>query len=70
MTTILLAGGGTGGHLMPAIAIGSYTSWRQPEWRCVYVGATRGVEATILPARGLPHHLLPLEPIYRREWWK
>ncbi len=70
MTTVLIAGGGTGGHLMPALAIGGAVQEVHPDWRCVYAGAERGVEAQLLPDRGLPHHLLPLEPIYRQQWWK
>jgi UDP-N-acetylglucosamine--N-acetylmuramyl-(pentapeptide) pyrophosphoryl-undecaprenol N-acetylglucosamine transferase len=70
MTTVLIAGGGTGGHLMPALAIAERLRERHPAWRVVLVGAERGVEARLLPARGLPFHLLPAEPIYRRQWWK
>lgn len=70
MTTVLLAGGGTGGHLMPALAVAEATRQREPAWRFVFAGAQRGIEATVLPERGLPHHLLPLYPIYRRQWWK
>ena len=70
MTRILLAGGGTGGHLMPALAIAEALREIRPEIEPVLVGATRGVEARILPERGFRHHLLPFEPIYRRTWWK
>lgn len=70
MTTILLAGGGTGGHLMPALAIGQAILARQPEWRLVFAGAERGIEATILPERGLAHRLFPFEPLHRRAWWR
>ena len=70
MTTILLAGGGSGGHLMPALAVADATRRLQPDWRFVFAGAERGIEAAVLPRRGEPHHLLPLEPIYRRHWWK
>ena len=70
MTTILLAGGGTGGHLMPALAVAEATRQLHPDWRFVFAGAVRGIEATVLPQRGVPHHLLPLEPLYRRQWWK
>jgi UDP-N-acetylglucosamine--N-acetylmuramyl-(pentapeptide) pyrophosphoryl-undecaprenol N-acetylglucosamine transferase len=70
VTTILLAGGGTGGHLMPAIAVAQATRELHPEWRCVFVGAERGIEASVLPERHLPHHLLPFHPLYRRQWWK
>jgi UDP-N-acetylglucosamine--N-acetylmuramyl-(pentapeptide) pyrophosphoryl-undecaprenol N-acetylglucosamine transferase len=34
------------------------------------VGARRGIEATILPQRRYRYHLLPLEPIHRRDWWR
>lgn len=70
MTRILLAGGGTGGHLMPALAIAAALREIRPEIEPVLVGATRGVEARMLPERGFRHHLLPFEPIYRRTWWK
>jgi UDP-N-acetylglucosamine--N-acetylmuramyl-(pentapeptide) pyrophosphoryl-undecaprenol N-acetylglucosamine transferase len=36
----------------------------------VLIGATRGVEARILPSRDFRFHLLPTEPIYRRAWWR
>lgn len=70
MTTVLIAGGGTGGHLMPALAIAAALRERHPEWRVMMVGAERGVEAKLLPGRGLPYALLPFEPIYRRQWWR
>lgn len=55
---------------MPALAIGRAVTEMHPDWRVVYAGARRGLEATVLPDRGVPHHLLPLEPIYRQQWWK
>jgi UDP-N-acetylglucosamine--N-acetylmuramyl-(pentapeptide) pyrophosphoryl-undecaprenol N-acetylglucosamine transferase len=70
VTTILLAGGGTGGHLMPALALADATGRLHPDWRCVFAGAERGIEATVLPGRGVPYHLLPFHPFYRRQWWK
>ncbi len=68
--TVMIAGGGTGGHLMPALAIAEALRVRHPGWRIVLVGATRGVEARLLPERAFPFHLLPFEPIYRQQWWK
>ena len=70
MTTVLLAGGGTGGHLMPALAVADATRSLHPEWRFVFAGAERGIESQLLPARQLPHHLLPMEPFYRQQWWR
>ena len=68
--TILIAGGGTGGHLMPALAIAAELEARGNGVRPVLVGAARGVEAQLLPTRDFRYHLLPSEPIYRRTWWK
>jgi UDP-N-acetylglucosamine--N-acetylmuramyl-(pentapeptide) pyrophosphoryl-undecaprenol N-acetylglucosamine transferase len=68
--TVLIAGGGTGGHLMPALAIANALQEHAPGLEPVLIGATRGVEARLLPSRDFRFHLLPTEPIYRREWWK
>jgi len=70
MKRVLIAGGGTGGHLMPALAIAEALRERAPDVEPVLVGAARGVEARILPSRDFRFHLLPSEPIYRRTWWK
>lgn len=67
---ILIAGGGTGGHLMPALAIAAALRELDRSVEPVLVGAERGVEARILPTRDFRYHLLPSEPIYRRTWWK
>ena len=67
---ILVAGGGTGGHLMPALAIAQALQEASPDIEPVLVGATRGIESQILPTRPYRYHLLPVEPIYRRQWWK
>ena len=67
---VLIAGGGTGGHLMPALAIAETLRRTAPDIEPVLVGAQRGIEARILPSRDFRHYLLPAEPIYRRTWWK
>lgn len=70
MSTILIAGGGTGGHLMPALAIAGELRRTVPNLEPVLVGATRGIENEILPTRDFRYSLLPSEPIYRNHWWK
>jgi UDP-N-acetylglucosamine--N-acetylmuramyl-(pentapeptide) pyrophosphoryl-undecaprenol N-acetylglucosamine transferase len=65
---ILIAGGGTGGHLMPALALARAAADRGFE--PVLVGAERGIEAQILPGHPFPFHLLPMEPLYRQRWWR
>ncbi|HET8712244.1 MAG TPA: undecaprenyldiphospho-muramoylpentapeptide beta-N-acetylglucosaminyltransferase [Gemmatimonadales bacterium] len=65
---ILIAGGGTGGHLMPALALARAAADLGHD--VVLVGAQRGIESRILPRHPFRHHLLPIEPIYRRQWWR
>jgi UDP-N-acetylglucosamine--N-acetylmuramyl-(pentapeptide) pyrophosphoryl-undecaprenol N-acetylglucosamine transferase len=65
---ILIAGGGTGGHVMPALALARAGSALGHE--AVLVGAARGIETQILPHHPFRFHVLPLEPIYRRAWWR
>jgi UDP-N-acetylglucosamine--N-acetylmuramyl-(pentapeptide) pyrophosphoryl-undecaprenol N-acetylglucosamine transferase len=68
--TILIAGGGTGGHLMPALAVAEALRIKRRDLEPVLIGATRGIEAELLPKRDFRHHLLSIEPLYRRQWWK
>jgi UDP-N-acetylglucosamine--N-acetylmuramyl-(pentapeptide) pyrophosphoryl-undecaprenol N-acetylglucosamine transferase len=68
MTTALIAGGGSGGHLIPALNIAA--ALRETGRRVVLAGAERGLEADRLPKKDYPYHLLPSEPIYRKQWWK
>jgi UDP-N-acetylglucosamine--N-acetylmuramyl-(pentapeptide) pyrophosphoryl-undecaprenol N-acetylglucosamine transferase len=68
--TVLIAGGGTGGHLIPALVIAEAIQKRHPDWRVILAGAKRGLEARLLPERQFAYHLLPSEPLYRRQWWK
>lgn len=70
MTRVLIAGGGTGGHLMPALALAEALVAERGEIEPVLVGASRGIDADLLPTRQFRYHLLPAEPIYRRDWWK
>src|SRR2546425_5079756 len=66
---VLLAGGGTGGHLMPALALAQALREARPEVEPVLVGALRGIEAAVLPHHPFRFHLVPIEPIHRRAWW-
>ena len=61
--TILFAGGGTGGHLFPGIAVSAELSRRDPKLRIVFVGSSRSIESTIVAERGLEHRMLPVEPL-------
>jgi UDP-N-acetylglucosamine--N-acetylmuramyl-(pentapeptide) pyrophosphoryl-undecaprenol N-acetylglucosamine transferase len=65
MKTVILAGGGTGGHLYPALALGEALQQVDPDIHVHYVGARRGVEARVLPAQGVEHTLLPIRGFQR-----
>jgi UDP-N-acetylglucosamine--N-acetylmuramyl-(pentapeptide) pyrophosphoryl-undecaprenol N-acetylglucosamine transferase len=49
---LVITGGGTGGHLFPALAALDALRRRRPDAEVLFVGAVRGVEATILPRKG------------------
>ncbi len=70
MSAVLFAGGGTGGHLYPALALANALRAERPGVRVHFAGALRGVEAFVLPKHGLPHTLLPFQPIYRDRVWR
>lgn len=67
----IIAGGGTGGHLYPALNLAEALQRLAGERiEILLVGAQRGVEARVLPEKGVAHRLLPLEPIHRRRPWR
>jgi len=70
VTRVLFAGGGTGGHLYPALTIAAALQAERPQAEVHFVGAKRGVESRVLPAQGVPHTLLPLEPLRRERPWQ
>ncbi len=46
---ILIAGGGTGGHLFPALALGEQILSDKPNSSVYFMGSTFGIEAQVLP---------------------
>lgn len=62
---VVFSGGGTGGHLYPALALASGIQSIRPGIRPFFVGARGGLEARILPDRGLEHLLLPVRGFRR-----
>ncbi len=49
---VLLTGGGTAGHINPAIAIANYIKEKEPESEFLFVGTERGLEKTLVPKCG------------------
>ena len=49
---IVIAGGGTGGHLFPAIAVARELERSMRDVHCTFVGTVRGIESKIIPREG------------------
>ncbi len=62
---VVLAGGGTGGHVFPMVAVADALR-SEADVRVVYVGTARGIEARVVPSRGDELELLDVLPIKGR----
>lgn len=54
----VITGGGTGGHIYPALAIAGGLQQRYPDCEIMYIGTTRGLEANIVPKSGYEFHAI------------
>jgi len=63
---VLLTGGGTGGHLFPALAVADALKKILPAPEILFVGALSGLEATAVPQAGYPFRGLPAMSLPRR----
>jgi UDP-N-acetylglucosamine--N-acetylmuramyl-(pentapeptide) pyrophosphoryl-undecaprenol N-acetylglucosamine transferase len=66
---VIFAGGGSGGHLYPALAIARAMVAANPSIDPFFIGAKRGIEREILPVSEFPFELLELHPLYRSQPW-
>ncbi|MGP6138873.1 MULTISPECIES: undecaprenyldiphospho-muramoylpentapeptide beta-N-acetylglucosaminyltransferase [unclassified Jeotgalibaca] len=62
---ILLSGGGTGGHIYPALALMRRIKSIQPDAEFLYVGTERGLESTIVPKAGVPFRSVEIQGLRR-----
>src|SRR3954464_11108963 len=60
----ILAGGGTGGHVIPALAIAQELQ-RRYEAEVLFIGTARGLENRLVPAAGFPLQLVKVGQRYR-----
>ena len=67
---VIFAGGGTGGHLYPGLAIARALKHADPAIEPFFVGARRGIERDVLPQVGFSFELLDLHPLYRSRPWE
>ena len=63
---VIMAGGGTGGHLFPGLAVARVLKERSLMTEVLFVGAARGIEVRVLPRAGFPLETLPVAGIKGR----
>jgi UDP-N-acetylglucosamine--N-acetylmuramyl-(pentapeptide) pyrophosphoryl-undecaprenol N-acetylglucosamine transferase len=62
-STVLIAAGGTGGHLFPGIAVADELVRRDAATRVVFAGTKKGLERRLVPKAGYRLELLPILPL-------
>ncbi len=65
MKLVTLVGGGTAGHVEPALAVGNWLMANSPDIKCDFVGTSGGVEADLLPKTNLHFHKILKAPFPR-----
>jgi len=65
---VIIAGGGTGGHLFPGIAVAEEFVRRAPSTRVVFVGTEHGIEARVIPREGYPIEFLSAEGLVGKDF--
>ena len=62
---VLLAGGGSAGHIEPALALADALRRMDPDTEVTCLGTERGLETRLIPLRGYPLELIPAVPMPR-----
>ncbi len=64
--SVIVAGGGTAGHIEPALAVADALCRLDDSIRVTALGTARGLETELVPARGYPLELIPPVPLPRK----
>lgn len=67
---VLFAGGGTGGHINPAISIADYLRKKNDSFEALFVGTKRGLETKLVPAAGYDIEYIDIQGFDRRKIWR
>jgi UDP-N-acetylglucosamine--N-acetylmuramyl-(pentapeptide) pyrophosphoryl-undecaprenol N-acetylglucosamine transferase len=59
---VLIAAGGTGGHIFPGLALADAIVASEPSARAAFVGTARGLESSLIPKAGYQLHLVDMVP--------
>ena len=63
--SVLIAAGGTGGHVFPGVAIAQELKRRNSDTKILFVGTARGLETKIVPREGFELHLIEVSALKR-----
>ena len=63
---VIFAGGGTGGHLFPGLAVARELQQRDPMTEILFVGTEQGIEARVLPREGFKFETIPVKGLKGR----
>lgn len=66
----LISGGGTGGHIFPAVSIANALKQRHPDCKILFVGANDRMEMERVPAAGYRIVGLPVRGFFRTQYWR
>jgi UDP-N-acetylglucosamine--N-acetylmuramyl-(pentapeptide) pyrophosphoryl-undecaprenol N-acetylglucosamine transferase len=67
---IMIAGGGTGGHIYPALSFLKFVQKLKPKTQVLYVGTKKGLESKIVPEAGVPFKTIKVQGFRRSLTWK
>jgi len=67
---VLIAGGGTGGHVFPGIAVAEELKRMRKDIDILFVGGKRGLEAVAVPEAGFRIRFVWARGFPRRQWWR
>ncbi|NOT35482.1 MAG: undecaprenyldiphospho-muramoylpentapeptide beta-N-acetylglucosaminyltransferase [Candidatus Eisenbacteria bacterium] len=67
---VLIAGGGTGGHVYPGLAVAEEIHRQHPDAYVVFAGGRRGLEAQAVPEAGFALRFVTVQGLPRRQWWR
>src|SRR4051812_32425422 len=67
---VLIAGGGTGGHVFPGIALAEEVVTRHHQNDAIFVGTARGLESSLVPAAGFKVELIDVAGLKGKGIWK
>ena len=63
---VLFAGGGTAGHINPALAIAGYIREKEPNAKLLYIGNKGGMEERLVPAAGFAFKTITISGFQRK----